>query len=263
MHPKAERLDRVGAALWQLTQEEYPSADLERMECFFEVVRGQRRPVNGDTRRALHPHLFIPGLSAQPWWDPDNFELAKSLQTRYELIAVEALGLLRKPWVFSAHPGRSGFGPPNLPDSPLEGRWLCYYLQRHLRRVRIAAEHAPVALRTLDGVPAAREALFSFLGPQSRIKRHSDKVNFVVTLYLPLFARGAWITFGGEPREWIDGRCMAADSTFYHESVNPGTFWRGLLLVDLWHPELTVTERAVLERAVPVINDILRSGDDD
>jgi aspartyl/asparaginyl beta-hydroxylase len=86
--------------------------------------------------------------------------------------------------------------------------------------------------------------------------------NLVLTLYLPLLANGAWITFGGESCA-CDGRCMAADSSFYHESANGSSSWRGLLLIDLWHPELTATECAVLECAVPRINDILRSGDAD
>jgi isochorismate hydrolase len=46
-----------------------------------------------------------------------------------------------------------------------------------------------------------------------------------------------------------------------HTHKNAGPQWRGLLLVDLWHPDLTAVERAILERAVPKVNDILRSGD--
>jgi aspartate beta-hydroxylase len=262
MISKAEKLSRVAANLWREVQRQYDAAELERLEAFFEVAQGTKQPVNNDPRRELHSSLFLPGLSARPWWDREEFPLAKRLEARYELIVQEARQLLTRPEVFSAHPGRSGFSPPNNPSSPLEGQWCCYYLQRHLRRIRVTAEHVPVTLRALDDTPPAREALLSFLGPQSRIKVHSDKVNFVLTLYLPLFANGAWITFGGEPRAWTDGRCMVADSSFYHESVNASPSWRGLLLIDLWHPELTATERAVLERAVPVINDVLRLGDD-
>jgi aspartate beta-hydroxylase len=258
---KHEALDRAGLELWQKTQSQYPASKLDRMETFFEVARGRLRPVTDDPRRELHPHLFVPGLLAQPWWNADMFPLATWLRSRHDLIAHEARTLLAKPWVFAQHPGNSCYSPTDVSGSPLKGRWCCYYLQRHLRRISLAAEHAPVALRSLDGVPAAREALLSFLGPQSRIKTHSDKVNFVLTLYLPLFAQGAWISFAGERRQWVDGQCVAADSTFFHESVNDGPVWRGLMLVDLWHPGLTATERMILECAAPVINDILRSSD--
>ncbi len=143
-------------------------------------------------------------------------------------------------------------------ESPLDGEWRGYYLQRHIRRVSVSAEHAPVTTRLLDSSPPARESLFSFLGPGSRIRRHSDLLNFVVTLYLPLFSSGAWIEFGGETRHWKDGVCMVADSSYYHQSINPSPFWRGLLIIDVWHPSLTHIECDLLGRALPLVNDILR-----
>lgn len=147
----------------------------------------------------------------------------------------------------------------DYPEEPIGAERLA---QVYEARGMSAAE-TPVALRSLDEEPPARKALLSFLGPGSRIKGHSDKVNFVVTLYLPLFSGGAWISFGGHARRWTDGRCMAADSSYYHESVNASDRWRGLMLVDLWHPELTEVERLVLGVAVPRINDVLRRGEPD
>ncbi|MCG5055965.1 MAG: aspartyl/asparaginyl beta-hydroxylase domain-containing protein [Myxococcales bacterium] len=260
MRDQARELKRSADALWAESCARYPGSELERLEVFFAVARGEATPPDPGPQRALHSRLYVPGLTERPWWDAHAFPLARRLESRFPLIREEAVRLLSKPWVFRSHPGRSGSSPAKDPQSPLEGEWRGYYLQRHLRRVPSTAAEAPVALRTLDEVPPAREALMSFLGPHSRIKEHSDKVNFVVTLYLPLFSDGAWISFGGQRRTWIDGRCMAADSSYYHESVNTSDVWRGLMLVDLWHPELSEIERTVLERAVPRLNDVLLWG---
>jgi isochorismate hydrolase len=56
----------------------------------------------------------------------------------------------------------------------------------------------------------------------------------------------------------VDGRCSAADISYYHQSINSTPNWRGLLLIDMWHPGLTPTECTLLERTMPHINDILR-----
>lgn len=253
-----DALESLGSRLWDDVQKCFSFSKLERIEVFLDVVRGKQKPPDSGPLREFHNRLYFPGLSTRPWWDPRLFPLSKTWESKFELILDEGISLLSKPWLFLNHPGRYGVNNTANPSSPIEGLWLGFYLQRHLRRLREAAEQVPVTLRTLDLIPASREALFSFLGPNSCIKTHSDKVNFVITLYLPLFSDGGWIDFGGEARRWVSGSCMAADSTYFHQSVNPTCYWRGLLLADHWHPELTDVEKSVLSIVVPQVNDVLR-----
>jgi hypothetical protein len=263
MAPRSEELVQLADFHWANAKRKHDSRDLDRLEEFFKVVRGDAKPPPCEANRELHSCLFLPGLRGKPWWEPETYPLCRMLKARFDLIRAEAISVLTRPGAFSQHPGRHGYYPVNAPGSPVFGIWFGYYLQRHLRPCPESALLAPVALRALEtygnSYGPSREALLSFLGPNSMIKRHSDKVNFVLTVYLPLFAEGAWIDFGGERRRWLDGESTVADSSYFHESVNPGDSWRGLLIIDQWHPDLTDVEKQVLGVAVPPINDVLRS----
>jgi hypothetical protein len=260
-------MDRKSIILSQLADEleasaraRHPPEALGRVAAFFDGVRGRTVPPDVGPERSVNPRLYFPGLSARPWWDVSELPLARLLASRFGMIREEGARLLSKPWAFATHPGAQSHGKGGGTGS-LRGTWLAYYLQRYFQRIPIAAEHAPVSLRSLDGAPLSREAMFSFLSPGTEIGLHSDGVNFVVTIYLPLFSSpGAWIRFGREARTWSDGVCFAADSTYYHTSVNDSPQWRGLLIVDIWHPELTAVEREVLAEAVPRVDLILRGG---
>jgi aspartyl/asparaginyl beta-hydroxylase (cupin superfamily) len=256
---KSIRLARLADRLEAAVRARHAPGELDRVAAFFDVVRGKAVPPDVGPERAVNSRLYFPGLSARPWWDVSELPLARTLASRFVAIREEGARLLSRPWVFTSPPGARSHGNGGSTGSPLRGTWLGYYLQRYFKRVPIAAEHAPVAFRSLDGAPLSREVMFSFLAPGSEIGLHSDRVNFLVTIYLPLFsAPGAWIRFGREARTWSEGVCFAADSTYYHTSVNDSPWWRALLIVDIWHPELTPVERNVLAEAVPPIDCILR-----
>jgi hypothetical protein len=207
--------------------------------------------------RALHPRLYFPGLTDQPLWDSGLFPLASRLASCFELIRAEAAGLLARLWAFSRPPGVFTLGRGT--SSSLRGIWMAYYLRRHFQLQRVAAEQAPVSLRCNDDPATTREAMLAFLGPNSEINWHSDQVNFILTVYLPLISPfGSWIRFADQTQWWVDSQCFVADSTYYHRSTNHSTQWRAVMIVDVWHPELTPIERVVLAQVVPQLDAILR-----
>jgi aspartyl/asparaginyl beta-hydroxylase (cupin superfamily) len=55
------------------------------------------------------------------------------------------------------------------------------------------------------------------------------------------------LTVGGETRTWTEGRCMVFDDSFEHEAWNRDVRDRVVLIVDLWHPDLTGEEVRLLE----------------
>ncbi|MBN1205563.1 MAG: aspartyl/asparaginyl beta-hydroxylase domain-containing protein [Myxococcaceae bacterium] len=260
MDPRQTTLARLADELEASARARHPPQELGRVAAFFDVVRGRALPPEVGPERAVNSRLYFPGLSARPWWELSELPLARGLASRFALIREEGARLLSRPWAFETHPGAWSQGRGGDTGS-LRGTWLAYYLQRYFQRLPLSAEQAPVTLRSLDGAPLSREAMFSFLSPGAEIGPHSDRVNFVVTIYLPLFSSpGAWIRFGREARTWSDGVCFAADSTYFHTSVNDSPWWRGLLIVDIWHPELTPVEREVLAEAVPRVDLVLRGG---
>jgi aspartyl/asparaginyl beta-hydroxylase (cupin superfamily) len=55
------------------------------------------------------------------------------------------------------------------------------------------------------------------------------------------------IRVADETRRWDEGRCLVFDDYFEHEAWNRTAADRIVLIVDLWHPALSVTEVALLE----------------
>jgi aspartate beta-hydroxylase len=59
-------------------------------------------------------------------------------------------------------------------------------------------------------------------------------------------ADGASIRVGGEERSWQEGKVMVFDDSFEHEVWHNGTGFLLVLIVDLWHPDLTEHQRMQL-----------------
>ena len=51
------------------------------------------------------------------------------------------------------------------------------------------------------------------------------------------------IRVGGETRRWTSGEPLVFDDTYEHETWNHTDTSRVILLMDLWHPELSQAER--------------------
>jgi aspartate beta-hydroxylase len=47
-------------------------------------------------------------------------------------------------------------------------------------------------------------------------------------------------------RTWEEGKFIIFDDSFEHEVWHDGTELRLVLIVDIWHPEITASERATL-----------------
>lgn len=54
---------------------------------------------------------------------------------------------------------------------------------------------------------------------------------------------GCWIEVGGERRSWEEGKALILDTTFEHSTGNESDEDRFVLIIDFWHPGLTMEER--------------------
>nr|WP_277399271.1 aspartyl/asparaginyl beta-hydroxylase domain-containing protein [Burkholderia sp. Ac-20384] len=54
---------------------------------------------------------------------------------------------------------------------------------------------------------------------------------------------------------WKEGQVLAFDDSFEHEVWNKSSSSRAILLVDVWHPELSLAERTLLEPALKLLDD--------
>ena len=102
-----------------------------------------------------------------------------------------------------------------------------------------------------SGVPVTEVFFASMEGPSS-IKKHSDFTNFVLTSHLALEIpcngqNKCRLTIADETREWINGEVMAFDTSLLHDAVNESDEMRYILMMRIWHPDLTPVEREALQ----------------
>jgi len=187
---------------------------------------------------------YFPGLRAQPWWDPADCgdwiqkveaglpyvqgELADLLEDNEESMISDSV----QNKVMGA--GWSGFRLQRLGD------WLPKNCEQFPQTVQLLKEaEAPLAMR---GVIVARQV------PGSGVAPHSDGRNIFLTAHFGLSVpEDCSITVGGKTRDWIEDGTIVLDTSFVHSTENKSDEDRFVLIVDFWHPDLTVPEREALE----------------
>jgi aspartyl/asparaginyl beta-hydroxylase (cupin superfamily) len=86
--------------------------------------------------------------------------------------------------------------------------------------------------------------MFSLLAPQTRIPAHVGISNTRLVCHLPLVVpQGCWFRVGAETRFWKRGEAFVFDDTIEHEALNPSDQLRVVFIFDVWHPDLSPTER--------------------
>jgi len=68
--------------------------------------------------------------------------------------------------------------------------------------------------------------------------------NARLVCHLPLIVpEGCWFRVGAETRHWKRGEAFVFDDTIEHEALNPSAELRVVFIFDIWHPDLSATER--------------------
>jgi aspartyl/asparaginyl beta-hydroxylase (cupin superfamily) len=129
--------------------------------------------------------------------------------------------------------------------------WTAIHLLRNGERVDVNARHCPATMALLAGldqpdIPGrGPNAMFSLLAPGAHIPPHYGVSNTRLVCHLGLvIPPGCWFRVGDERREWREGEAWVFDDTIEHEAANPTASLRVLLIIDIWHPDLTPAERA-------------------
>ena len=104
-----------------------------------------------------------------------------------------------------------------------------------------------------EGLPFGY-TFFSTLHPRSKIAPHTAPMNFRLRIHLPLSVPVVPDNAGDEHppcgirvgpliRTWKEGEALVLDDAYRHAVWNETDATRVLLLVDIWHPDVTMTER--------------------
>jgi hypothetical protein len=214
---------------------------------------GGRKAVHWSSIYQLAP-FAVPGLRAQPLWEPaaELLPLARLLEANHALIAADLDRILADK---SAQWGYGGITPTIIS----RGDWLSFPL---LQNMVWDSAHCAVAASTCSLLRERRELVaepsvrfagnglnintsvfFARLPPGSGLRLHPGGHNTRLDLHLPLrgvegarisIAKGAW-------QSYQVGRVKAFDDSFVHAVSHNGTEDRIVLVVFMWHPDFLRT----------------------
>lgn len=193
-----------------------------------------------DTRE--RPAVYLAGLR-----EPASSELAESVhkleanwhEIRNEFLAVQAH--------LEPHPGAGS----------VKGNWRSIKLFRS-GKLEPGSTLCPFTSQLLSTLPHCGESLglayFSVLDGGTDIGPHCGYTNLRIRMHLGLLTPPEpRLFFESGSKSWQEGRCLWFDDGLLHWVEHKGTQQRVVLLVDLWHPDLSAAERQHLAKLVPFL----------
>ena len=222
-------------------------AGLERLYQGIERYKTSLR--QSDPLASQKPTVFyFHGLSCKPWYD----EYAKQLRT---LVSPKNYDSIKSEFEWIRLNKTKGWFKNTTP----EGEWLVFHLFNQGKKVEYNCAMCPNTVQIIESVESFMKgcsfgnALFSVVTPGTHITAHYGPTNCRVRCHLPLLApEGCSLCVNGEERQWKEKELLLFDDSFLHEAWHRGMDGeRVVLMLDLWHPELTVVEKAALSFMFP------------
>jgi aspartyl/asparaginyl beta-hydroxylase (cupin superfamily) len=207
---------------------------------------GSMRLTRTPLQRCKH---FVPGLKSGPWLDGTNLPLVSQLEAAFPMIQSEFFDIALAGQL-KMHPQTS----PGGDMSTCAGRWRIFSLAAGRPIDEGNSLEAPITTQLLRAFPETWGhpmglAYFSVLEPDVQVPPHCGPTNTRIRIHLGLRTHPeAKIRVGNEVRTWQEGRCVVFDDSWEHEVVNRSDHSRAVLIVDIWHPDLTKTQREALIR---------------
>ena len=178
-------------------------------------------------------------INSSPWFKKDNW--SEILENNVEIIKKEfySTNILS-----TEHPGNKLLAE--------FGTWSSITLVGPKSIEMKYAKHFSKTIKLLEKMPICRTfgfIAFSKLSPKTHIKAHTGSCNVRLRYHLgidvpePEFVK---IRVGNEQRSWFQDKCLIFDDSFEHEVFHNGTKDRIVLIVDLWHPQLSTNEIKIL-----------------
>ncbi|XP_067305437.1 aspartyl/asparaginyl beta-hydroxylase isoform X4 [Pseudorasbora parva] len=189
----------------------------------------------------------VPGLRAQPWWTAQETgytDLVKVLERNWLTIRDEALSVLD---------GNSGHFLPEDENLREKGDWGQFTLWQQGRKVASACRSVPKTCALLERYPEATgckrgQIKFSVMQSGTHVWPHTGPTNCRLRMHLGLIipSSGCRIRCTNHTREWEEGKVLIFDDSFEHEVWQEAESYRLIFIVDVWHPQLSQSQRQTL-----------------
>ena len=211
--------------------------------------------------------IFVPGLGNSGFLDPERHPVVPALRGAFRDVQAEFDEVVSDQQALEPFLGHAGGGAlEGYVSGGDKASWDALFFFRHGRRFDASHRRCPRTSVLLESLDLCRingqspEICFSVLQPGSRIEPHFGVTNARVVVHLPLrVPRGCYLELTDVGRhEWVEGEPMVFDDTFEHSALNPSAHHRGILLMDAWHPDLSLVEREAFSRLIEAISSIER-----
>ncbi len=247
----AARLSKVLEDRLRETRGRFPGQNWERIERCKDIAAGTRKAYTAEPSM-----LLVPYLPAVQFYDNANFPWLQELEAATDDIRQEFLNVFTED-------NQADFTPYiNRPDdAPLNQwaelnrnpRWSVFFLWQSGRRVDKNCDRCPRTAELIERLPLchipnfAPNVVFSLLAPKTTIPPHSGDTNARLIGHLPLIVpEGCRFRVGNETRPWEVGKAWLFDDTLEHEARNDSDKLRVILMIDVWNPNLSVSERGAV-----------------
>jgi len=194
----------------------------------------------GQSRNIRQLNMY-PDLRAEPWYDPSLFPITRALE--------ESVGAIKDE---ISRIGTGGFHPEKE-NIAREGNWDTLPLYQRGRKNVPNCFACPVTTEIIESYDTIRTLAgliyFSRLGPHSRVAAHAGPTNLRLRCHLGLSipTGECGLRLAGINYTWAQDKCIIFDDSFVHEVWNSSEKERVVLIVDLWHPDLSQREILLLK----------------
>lgn len=189
----------------------------------------------------------IDRLTSRPTWTQEQTTyhlFFRILEENWEAIRDEAVDLL-------SVPPQDGYilDKENLREN---GIWKQYEVFGRGRKLTANCVRAPKTCSLIENfAPAAGckrgQVKFSVMEPNTHVYSHTGPTNCRLRAHLGLVVPdGVRLRVGDEILYWQEGKIIIFDDSFEHEVWHEGSSNRLVLIIDVWHPELTEQEKKSL-----------------
>lgn len=228
--------------------ERYGPGAMERLNGGFRILSGQvgRVPPPYPWQK---PDFYVPGVPAKAWYDESEIPEVAVFEASYERIKRELLNVLSHERGFET--------PPPIDQGVVRaGAWELFWIKDGCKKFEENWALCPETKKLIDSLPRVGESTtFSALTPGAHLQPHCGVANLRLTLHLPLIIPpDCELRVVEETRGWEEGKCLVFNDSFVHEARNNSDSPRYILLVDLWHPDLTDAEVQVLEELLHILD---------
>jgi aspartate beta-hydroxylase len=196
---------------------------------------------------------YVPALTIQEFWDTSQFPWCGKLQSKYKAIRDEFKRVTADMDKLVQEGNNIWAGALTQDASSYGEGWRTLVLMDRSFWDPVNVNLFPVTAKAVhdSGVPAV-EVFFASMQPHTDIKPHSDFTNFVLTSHLPIDIpysgqNKCRLKIGDTERQWINGELLLFDTSLMHDAVNESDKTRYILMLRLWHPDLTDIERQALQ----------------